>query len=184
MGRSQRHILDQYGSTANGEVRAQGAVATALLAQVMDDPTLDDAARAVRDASTVVVPMGPAGGPLQGSSMTGAFPEDDAVLPPIPPVTPDREFPIGPFNLVLVEVAEALDRVTYFLTPPVDIHTADTVTIEATGSTNLNGDYTVDDVIYDEEAGTLAFVVMRTMDSMQAPIANKGRVTITGGTHE
>jgi IPT/TIG domain len=84
MGRSQRHMLEEQGANAAGNTLDQGAVAEGLLAQT-DGLT--------RSPKSVDIPTGDPGGPLQGSTLTGAIPEDieDVVgggTPPEPDVTP------------------------------------------------------------------------------------------------
>jgi hypothetical protein len=88
MGRSQRHMVVEQGAPANGEAGAQGEVAPTYVAQIKSEgvpperelPALDEV------AGELVVPGGPPGGPLQGSSMAGAIPEwyDDGTTPPEP----------------------------------------------------------------------------------------------------
>jgi len=103
MGRSQRHQLNEQGSTSAGEVHAQGVVAPGIAAQVnpselnvMEPGPAAPPYTATQDPdglseAGVQVPIGAPGGPLAGSSLTGAIPED-AVLPPDPnPTPPDPE---------------------------------------------------------------------------------------------
>lgn len=103
MGRSQRHMLVEQGTTAAGEIHAQGVVAPGIAAQV--DPSQYNVIEpgpasppytATKDPTgpgeSVTVPTGAPGGPLAGSSLTGAIPEDAIISPPSPeepPVVPD-----------------------------------------------------------------------------------------------
>ena len=103
MGRSQRHMVLEQGSTAAGEIHAQGAVAPGIAMQVdatelnvMEPGPASPPVVAVLETTTpppdltnVVVPSGPPGGPLQGSSLTGAIPEE--LQPPEPPEPPEPE---------------------------------------------------------------------------------------------
>jgi hypothetical protein len=93
MARSQRHMLVWQNTTMAGEVVAQGEVAPGMLIQAATPPQeliqaqLDAGATAL-DTSSLTVPVGAPGGPLQGSSLTGAVP---AELSPPPGPTPGPE---------------------------------------------------------------------------------------------
>jgi hypothetical protein len=91
MGRSQRHLIQEHNTTSAGEVHAQGVVATSIMAQV--DPSQLNVLTAPVDppAGGFAVPEGASGGPLQGSSMSGAIPE--SVQPPPEPELPDSPDP-------------------------------------------------------------------------------------------
>jgi hypothetical protein len=85
---SQRHRIWQYGSASNGEIHAQGVTARSLIVQVVDDPSnpnvlMPREGEAPPDYYTV--PHGPSGGPLQGSSLSGAIPVDANLPVPVPP---------------------------------------------------------------------------------------------------
>jgi IPT/TIG domain len=95
MGRSQRHMLIEQSTTAAGEIHAQGEVAPGIAMQV--DPTQLNVMQpgptrgyvvATQDIKEgeggVEVPVGEYGGPLKGSSLTGAIPES-LEPPPEPP---------------------------------------------------------------------------------------------------
>ena len=94
MGRSQRHMLVEQNTTIAGELYAEGEIAPALLMAAAEPP-----ARGAKAADEIILPVGPPGGPLQGSTMTGAFPESA-----IPPEPPQPEVPI----LDHLEPAEAV----------------------------------------------------------------------------
>ena len=103
MGRSQRHMVVEQGAPASGEAGAQGELAPALMQQIVpQDPVALGAEMKLvgREAgsSTVVVPLGPPGGPLQGSTMTGAIPESYQVPPPEPDAT-FRITGLAPFEM-------------------------------------------------------------------------------------
>jgi hypothetical protein len=101
MGRSQRHMLWEQGSTAAGEIHAEGVVAPGIAMQVdpeelnalVPGPALFNTglerAEPLGDGS-VEVPVGAPGGPLSGSTLTGAIPEER-----LPPPTPEPPEP-GP----------------------------------------------------------------------------------------
>jgi hypothetical protein len=92
MGRSQRHLIQEHNTTSAGEVHAQGVVATSVAVQVNPSElnVLEAALETEPRAGELTVPAGPQGGPLQGSSMSGAIPE--SVQPgPEPEPPPDPE---------------------------------------------------------------------------------------------
>lgn len=76
MGRSQRHMIVEQGANAAGASLDEGVVAPGLLMQVDGDVQKVG-------GGPVEVPTGAPGGPLQGSTLTGAIPSD--VAPPTPP---------------------------------------------------------------------------------------------------
>jgi hypothetical protein len=78
MGRSQRHLLQEHNTTSAGEVHAQGEIATSVVTQVGGTPVYGELDMRGLD---LTVPEGPSGGPLQGSSMSGAIPENMAPIP-------------------------------------------------------------------------------------------------------
>jgi hypothetical protein len=96
MGRSQRHMLWEQGATAAGEIHAQGMVAPGIAMQV--NPEAMNELRAgpplwnmptnleepPTEADAVEVPVGEPGGPLSGSTLTGAIPESLEPEPPEP----------------------------------------------------------------------------------------------------
>lgn len=275
MGRSQRHMLWEQGATADGEIHAQGVVAPGIAMQVdpvalnvlkpgaplyntgleLQDPPDDDEAG-------VEVPVGAPGGPLSGSTLTGAIPEElvpgpeptpapvltslnpatavlndpdvtmhcigsgftpesviyfagqpepivfvsegdistvitlslpwGAVTVPVyventdaqrsatldftfteaaaAPETAPESTPLGPFTIVRVE--DHADGLLVVLADG-DVHVGDTVLIEATGNTSVNGSYTV------LSATSPTEIVVDNTYELLALIENKGRLTIT-----
>lgn len=81
MGRSQRHMIEEYGANSRGEFNSQGATSSASgfivdpedIGEVLDNPNVVG----------VHVPVGPSGGPLSGSTLSGALP----VGPQFPRIT-------------------------------------------------------------------------------------------------
>lgn len=283
---SQRHKLWEQGATSAGEIHAQGVVAPGIAMQV--DPQAYNVLRAGAplyntglelreppDLSEVVVPVGEYGGPLSGSTLTGAIPEELApppnpIEPPDPEVTTptleslspasapiqtgditvrilgtgfaedtvmvwngiddtaayvsetemttvvktdmasvpstctvamrngsnysntlmfelvdgtpearsasEREFPMGPFNIVSVRRDDTLGQLVYTLEGAVgdQLKNGDTVLVEATGNTAVNGTYRIENV-----AGPQFSVTTGTTISQL--IEDKGRVTIIAG---
>ncbi len=79
---SQRHKLLELNVTAAGEIIAEGEIAPGYLQQLGNPDAFDGTY--LKDADLAVdVPMGPPGGPLQGSSIAGPIPE--GIEPPSPP---------------------------------------------------------------------------------------------------
>jgi hypothetical protein len=76
MGRSQRHMLTEQGTTAAGETLAEGAIAPGLIL------LSEDGTRSVAE-----VPTYDAGGPLTGSPVMGE-PPVDLIEPPVADVAP------------------------------------------------------------------------------------------------
>lgn len=117
---SQRHKVWEQGSSAAGEIHAQGVVAPGIAMQVNPsdlnstipgDPLLNAGqelqAPVEPQAGGLVVPVGAEGGPLQGSSLTGAIPEG-APVPPEPgtpvlsTISPSTAaFSAPPFTMIL-----------------------------------------------------------------------------------
>lgn len=83
----------------------------------------------------------------------------------------ERTFPIGPIALAKLE--DHADGIQLTLAETTDIQVGDTVNIEATGSTPMNGSYTVLSV----NPG----IVIDNPAELAAPIDGKGRVTVLGG---
>lgn len=180
MGRSQRHKVLEQNTTSRGEIFAEGAMAPAVLKQFPGPPF-------------PTVPVGPPGGPLKGSSMTGAIPptllapvphsgtSDPLQLPapsqPAPGTEGERQFPIGPLTLLRIEPSEDPLGAWYVVDATNQIQEDDDVTIEATGSSLTNGNYTATEVST-EGAETRFFVPDVVLASQ---IDAKGRVTITDG---
>lgn len=254
---SQRHKLENYGSTSAGELHAQGVVSPAVLDQVVDPSNYNALMPSGREGEGFVVPVGPPGGPLQGSSMSGAVPEE---LQPPPPPDPElapvvtsidptgaaigdpdltltvtgekfvdgslilfnnsaeetvfvseteltttvkpstasvagafpvavrnpdgqessavdftftdgaaRSFPVGPINIATVTDHD--NGIAVVLVDAADVQVGDSVTIEATGNTSINGTYEVL-----EADGTL--VVVDNPYVLPTPIEAKGRLTV------
>lgn len=102
---SQRHKLWEQGATAAGEIHAEGVVAPGIAMQV--DPVAlnvlkagpplfntgqeqDIKPKVGEGAEDITVPIGEPGGPLSGSSLTGAIPEELGP-PPGPQPGPEPE---------------------------------------------------------------------------------------------
>jgi hypothetical protein len=270
---SQRHRIVEQGAASNGEIHAQGVVAPGMLMQV-DPENLNVVVLAPTSveppSGNIQVPVGPQGGPLQGSTMTGAIPEELAPEPepPEPEPGPDpepgseptltslepntavlgdpdlvlhcigtnftetsvihfsdhdepttfvsdtevttgvkptlgwgavslpvtirqgsfetgpldftftgsaarggRTFPLGPFNIVRID--DDVDGLSLELVEG-DVRVGDAITIEASGSSSVNGSYTVLSV-------TDGVIVFDSDFALTTPIEGKGRVTVTGG---
>ena len=182
MGRSQRRKLITQNTSTLGEVYAQGVVAPGVLL----------------GATT---PVGPPGGPLQGSSIMGAIPVGwtpptarienpllalGAVIaagqqplePPQKSAAGERIYPLGPFALTRIEPSEDPVGVWYVL--DVDdgenFREGDEVLIEATGSSATNGATTVAQLTTD---GDTRFFVADV--ELADVVEGKGRVTINAG---
>jgi len=96
MGRSQRHMLYEHNYNTNGELLSQGVVAPVTMSQV---EAAEPGTRLVGEnsygvtplvgeqAEHLYIPIGAPGGPLSGSTMSGAIPEIYDV-PPQPTPTP------------------------------------------------------------------------------------------------
>jgi len=276
MGRSQRHMLWEQGETAAGEIHAQGVVAPGIAMQVNPEavgelqagpPLYNDGLelKQPREEGGVEVPIGEPGGPLSGSSLTGAIPEElqpgpgpepgePPVLSSLEPATgvlngpnitmhcigsgfteqsqiyfanqPEpivfisegdittiitmslpwgpatvpvfvqnadgqssgtlsfiftegepaeelgtRTFPIGPINIANID--DHADGIQLTLSAAADVQGGDTVLIEATGNTGINGSYPV--LLSD---GTV--IVVDNPMELLTPIEAKGRLTVTG----
>ena len=91
MGRSQRHMVLEQGSSVTGEAGAQGVIAMAMLVQITPD---EPVGFAESPPITLTVPVGGPGGPLMGSSLTGSPPEE--YLEPQPPSEPFRVIGMTP----------------------------------------------------------------------------------------
>ena len=86
MARSQRHKLIEQGTTSAGETIAQGAVAPGLLLQAGEPQTVGVSGE-LRGVEDIEVPVGEPGGPLSGSTLTGALPT--GLVPPEPGPEPE-----------------------------------------------------------------------------------------------
>ena len=87
MGRSQRHMMLEQNTSSNGEVYSEGQVAPGVLLQYEGEPPDAMALARGTHADTFIVethgpdlsgmpqPVGPDGGPLQGSYTMGVIPE-------------------------------------------------------------------------------------------------------------
>ena len=166
MGRSQRHKMAVQNTSTLGEVYAQGRVAPGVLLGA-------------------TAPVGPAGGPLKGSSVMGVIPigwtlpvpkegEGDAPLASkvAEPLAQDqREH--GPFSLKRIEPDE--EGGAWYVLDRVDIREGDMLRAEATGSSSTNGDFRAVDISNDVEGET---AVYWKSPSITADIVGKGRITI------
>ena len=81
-----------------------------------------------------------------------------------------RSYPVGPINIAIVE--DHPDGLQLTLTEAADVQVEDTVLIEATGNTGVNGSYEVL-----ESDGTV--LVVDNDLALAAPIEAKGRLTVT-----
>lgn len=174
MGRSQRHLVVNRNASTRGYVFDEGGLAPAALKQA---------------GGPYTVPVHPAGGPLSGSPMMGAFPigfaqpiphEGEGGIPQLPArgsgiPTGEREFPLGPYSFLRLEPATE-GGVRYVLEPGADIRQGDTVRIEATGTSAANGDYVV--MAVKTVNGELAFVAPA---EAAGEIIGRGRVTVLSG---
>jgi len=72
-------MVVEQGAPANGEAGAQGELAPTYIDQLITDetPAGDPLPDLLSAADSLVVPVGPAGGPLQGSTMAGALPDPE-----------------------------------------------------------------------------------------------------------
>lgn len=189
MSRSQMHRVRHLNYASDGKALAEGAAAPGYVRQL---------------PGPFVVPMGPAGGPLQGSSLSGPAPATipspqlehpllvlGVVLaagqkPPEPPPAADqssteRSFPIGPIALDQVSFDETDGELQFQMSedpagPFAEVDVGDTVRVEATGNSSVNGDYTVASI--SDPRGTFW---VAAADPGNGPIVGKGRVTIIGG---
>lgn len=173
MSRSQRHrvLFENYSVMGLGV--AEGAIAPAYTLQLS------------------AVPVGPPGGPLQGSSLSGPVPAtlpqprlEHPVLaagvilgagggplePPAQTTSTERTFPIGPVSLTSVD--DDPQGIAYTVPDGTDIQVGDVVVIEATGNSATNGIFTVLSVNGD-------VVVVDNTYELAAPIEAKGRLTVT-----
>lgn len=178
MSRSQRHKIGIQNTSTRGEIFTEGRVAPAVLMQAAP--------------GIPAVPSGPAGGPLQGSSMMGAIPlgwvlpspkESEAAQPPAlgkPAGNPGRRtFPIGPLLLLAIDPSEDPAGVWYVVAGADGdkLEPGDDITIEATGSSSMNGNFEVGTI--ERVDGNARFFVPGA--TLAAPIEGKGRLTITDG---
>lgn len=84
MGRSQRHMVLEQGNDATGASHVQGVVAPGLLQQAdTPAPPLFAGRGMPSTTGAVEAPVGEPGGPLAGSTLTGAVPAD-FIPPPVP----------------------------------------------------------------------------------------------------
>jgi IPT/TIG domain len=89
----------------------------------------------------------------------------------------ERTFPMGPFNIVQVTYDDELGQLVFQLDPAASgaIENGDTILVEATGTTAVNGTYTAENVAGPEFSVTMAATPLTGV------IDNKGRATVTGG---
>ena len=90
----------------------------------------------------------------------------------------ERIFPIGPFNLLRIEPNE--DGVWYVFnrTDGGQIQPDDTLRVEATGSSDTNGDFIAEDINTDVAGETAVF---REGPTINAALTAKGRATVIAG---
>jgi hypothetical protein len=92
VGRSQRHQLTEQNSTSAGRAIAMGEIAPITLAQATSGPPPPvlraPVSARVFDVNSIFVPMGQPGGPLSGSSLTGAIPASFVYVPLLDHVDP------------------------------------------------------------------------------------------------
>jgi hypothetical protein len=191
MSRSQRHkiLIENYPSDC--KITSEHVISPGYLRQ---------------PGPTYTVPMGPAGGPLQGSSLAGPAPSTlpnpqfdidhplavtvlvaaatGGMKPPEPPADTGttmvyRTFPIGPIALAQVSYdANDGELVFEMASDPnvASVEVGDTVRVEATGTTAVNKDYVV--TALSDPPGTFWAA---GDDPGNGPIVGKGRVTVIGG---
>lgn len=151
MTRSQRHRVLYENYAANGSALAQGVIAPGYRKQMPGPYT---------------VPIGPPGGPLQNSSLSGPVPASF-------PQPKERSFPLGPISLVAI-VQNTPGTLTFETDGTGDIEAGDTVTVAATGNSSVNGTYTVTAVHGASFDVASSYVLPAEIDA-------QGRVTVTAG---
>lgn len=82
MGRSQRHMILEQGAPSNGEAIAEGQPSPAYIVQASVPPELREGETPPNLGNLEIV-EGPPGGPLQGSTLSGAIPV--SIVPEPPP---------------------------------------------------------------------------------------------------
>lgn len=180
MGRSQRHMVENYHTDIIGHVYDERHLAPMMRAQ---------------GAGPYTVKTGPSGGPLKGSSLMGAVPVGYvaptphaalvAALPAAGEVRKASEVReaseeaskvrnLGPFSLLRVEVVDE-DTVRYVIANDgVELRKGETVRVEATGNTEANGDIELGAInVTDDE---ISFEC--TGITLTSVITGKGRLTI------
>jgi hypothetical protein len=190
MTRSQRHMILHSNYPADCKITAEHVISPSYRRQA---------------PGPYVVPMGPPGGPLQGSSLAGPAPTvlpnpqfefehpvAAAVLlatggmqPPEPPAdapaadATSRTFPIGPIALANISFDANDDELVFEMTDDPNtaaVEVGDTVRVEATGNSAINKEYVV--TALSDPPGTFWAA---GEDPGNGPIVNKGRVTIISG---
>jgi hypothetical protein len=109
MGRSQRHMMIESNVDATCVVYTQGAISPGVMEQALAGAPagVSRSVREVLSSRAVTIPMGPPGGPLQGSTLTGPIPE--SAIPEVP--DPPTVSAISP-NTAVVGDPDALATVT------------------------------------------------------------------------
>ena len=107
----------------------------------------------------------------QGTFETTAF--AFTFTEPVAPLSQGRALPLGPLTILRVE--DHAEGLAIFLHDE-DVRVGDTVLVEATGNTSVNGSYTVLSV--EPGSGEIEVIVDNTYE-LAATIEAKGRVTIT-----
>lgn len=152
MGRSQRHKIVERSAASNGEVHAQGVIAPGIMAQV-SATEIGVLEPMEGDAIDLVVPVGPTGGPLQGSSMTGAIPV--AFVPPVP---------LPPPALTSIDPTTA------------EMGSAD-LTLTATGTDFVQGSV----IMFNNSANETTFVSETELTTLVVPSTASGPWTVPVG---
>src|SRR4029077_7383865 len=130
MGRSQRHRIENYNTSSDGEVHAQGVVAPSVAAQVDPSELNVLMPRVEAPPQGFFVPSGPSGGPLQGSSMSGAIPESVQPDPTPPPVDPTLKPVLNSINPNVAKIGD----------PDLTLNVTGTKFVEGTVIVFNNGD--------------------------------------------
>lgn len=91
---------------------------------------------------------------------------------------PDRDFPIGPFDILSVEPSQDPQGVYYYInaTDGGRLETGDLVDVEATGDVDTNGEFTIDRTR--SEPGRIGF--FRPGVQHGSVITGKGRMRVLG----
>ncbi len=152
MGRSQRHMIFEQGAPANGEPVAQGQPAPTYIDQYITED-MPPEQRKVPDlraeGGDLIVPVGPPGGPLQGSTMAGALPADIPEPPepgPEPGVivitSPTEGATVPPVHDIIGTGAlpNAEVQLWYGGQNPAEDEPASTTTADAAGNWGFTGD--------------------------------------------
>ena len=146
MGRSQRHMILEQGSDATGASIGQGVIAPGLLLQAGEGEVTYGAE--LQGIENIEVPVGPPGGPLQGSTLTGAIPSGIEPGPgpePVPGLaitSPTEGSTVPPVHDILGigAVPNAEVQLWYAGQDPGEDPPASTTTADASGNWGFTGD--------------------------------------------